>query len=113
MLGSVNFYYGTKLSKEAENYNYGRIAEDRLRREVNFEKIKSEKSQNYEAFSGNYYRYIQFNSIPSSAQKAEKVSTAYNMWQKWMGYQEDRGETTGIPQTVEAEISAAASLRPR
>ena len=37
----LNRYYGSKLSGEAENYNYGRTAEDRLREEFIFERIKS------------------------------------------------------------------------
>jgi hypothetical protein len=37
----LNRYYGSKLSREAENYNYGRTGEDRLREEFIFERIKS------------------------------------------------------------------------
>lgn len=39
----LNRYYGSKLSRDAENYNYGRTAEDRLRQEFIFERIKSGK----------------------------------------------------------------------
>jgi len=37
----LNKYYGSKLSREAENYNYGRNGENRLRKEFIFEGIKS------------------------------------------------------------------------
>ncbi len=44
----LNRYYGSKLSKEAENYNYGITAEIRLRSEYIFEKIRSgEIGKNY------------------------------------------------------------------
>ena len=37
----INRYYGSKLSKEAENYNYGELAVRKLREESIFEKVKS------------------------------------------------------------------------
>lgn len=37
----LNRYYGSKLSREAENYNYGYTGEDRLREEFIFERVKS------------------------------------------------------------------------
>lgn len=37
----LNRYYGSKLSREAESYSYGKTAEDRLREEFIFERIKS------------------------------------------------------------------------
>ena len=37
----LNRYYGSKLSMESEDYNYGKDAEKRLRKEFIFERIKS------------------------------------------------------------------------